>query len=252
MMKMHVAALTHITPNADEAIAQIARVSNPSNEDNRATYPKLIRYLIDHNHWSPFETVHATVEVWTTRDIGRQLLRHRSFSFQEFSGRYASYSELVTTRMCRFQDPKNRQSSIMVRDMATSIEGDSDNPLRVADANRIYEIEMWWRDAVKSVAGMTEAFYNEALKHGIAKEVARAILPEGLVPTRMYVCGSIRSFIHYCKERLAPGVQLEHQLLAGEICKAVFERMPMLWAAAQDYMEAPDFDQITGNTAHFE
>lgn len=227
-MKMHSATLVHMTPEADEAIAKLARVSNPGNEDNRATYPRLIQYLIDHNHWSPFETVHATVEVHTTRDIGRQLLRHRSFSFQEFSGRYAAYDELLKTRMCRFQDVKNRQSSIHV---------DDEN-----DEQKINE--QWWQLKVEHIAKLTEGAYHQALERGIAKEVARAILPEGLVPTRMYVCGSIRSFIHYCKERLAPGVQYEHQLLAGEIFLEVFSRMPMTHAATRDYIDGPEFAQV--------
>jgi thymidylate synthase (FAD) len=224
-MHMNVASLVHITPDADEAIAKLARVSNPSNEDNRSTYPRLIRYLIDHNHWSPFETVHATVEVWTTRDIGRQLLRHRSFSFQEFSGRYAAYSELMHTRDGRFQDTTNRQNSLMPTE---------------EDCETI----KWWNEMVAVHAATAESLYQQALEKGIAKECARAILPEGLVPTRMYVCGSIRSFIHYCKERLQPGVQYEHQLLAGEIFYEVFSQMPLVYAAIKDYVDGPSFDQI--------
>jgi thymidylate synthase (FAD) len=224
-MTIHTAKLVHMTPEADEAIAKLARVSNPSNEDNRDTYPKLIRYLVDHNHWSPFETVHATVEVNTTRDIGRQLLRHRSFSFQEFSGRYAAYGELLTTRECRFQDPKNRQASLQ----ATT---DDEETVR------------WWNEMVGIHAATAMAFYEQALERGVAKEQARAILPEGLVPTRMYVAGSIRSFIHYCRERLQPGVQKEHQLLAGEIFSAVFMELPLTYSALEGYLEGPTFAQV--------
>lgn len=222
---MHTAKLVHITPNADDAIAKLARVSNPGNEDNKATAHRLIRYLVDHNHWSPFETVHATVEVHTTRDIGRQLLRHRSFSFQEFSGRYAAYAELLDTRECRFQDAKNRQNSLQATE---------------ADEATVD----WWNAMVKQVAASMHAVYEQALERGIAKEQARAILPEGLVPTRMYVAGSIRSFIHYCRERLQPGVQKEHQLLAGEIYREVFMELPQTYSALDTYIVGPSMSQI--------
>lgn len=235
MMKMHTASLKHITPHADEAIAQIARVSNASNEDNRETYPKLITYLIKHNHWSPFETVHATVEVHTTRDIGRQLLRHRSFSFQEFSGRYAAYEDLFQNRQCRFQDLKNRQNSFSI---SMIMAGEKDDG--TLDAYR--ETRDWWDQQVLETAAVAMSVYQQALDRGIAKEVARALLPEGLVPTRMYVCGSVRSFIHYCKERMAKGVQWEHRILAKEVFLCLFEEMPMVRAAiiADGYVPDPD------------
>lgn len=235
MMKPHTAKLKHITPHADDAIAEIARVSNAANEHNRETYPRLIRYLIDHQHWSPFETVHATVECFTTRDIGRQLLRHRSFSFQEFSGRYAAYEELLEQRQCRFQDHKNRQNSFAISMM-------SDKSEEELDAYR--EHRAWWDVEVAAMARSAEALYKEALERGVAKEVARAILPEGLVPTRIYVCGPIRSFIHYCKERLQAGVQWEHQLLAGEIFVEVFSEMPMLLEAVSGYIDGPTVEQV--------
>lgn len=226
---MNEAKLVHITPDADEAIARLARVSNPTNEDNKETYAKLIRYLIDHNHWSPFETVHATVEVITTRDIGRQLLRHRSFSFQEFSGRYAAYGDLVNERQCRFQDTKNRQSS---HALSSGIFAG----LNESDLQTLRDTKYWWDQQVIDAAAAANAIYQQALERGIAKEVARAILPEGLVPTRMYVCGSIRSFIHYCKERMAPGVQWEHQQLAKDIFHEVFLHMPLTSDAIEDYV----------------
>ncbi len=226
---MNTAKLVHITPDADEAIARLARVSNPTNEDNKETYAKLIRYLIDHNHWSPFETVHATVEVVTTRDIGRQLLRHRSFSFQEFSGRYAAYGDLVNKRQCRFQDTKNRQSS-------HSLSSDFYASSSIIEMARMRDTRDWWNQQVIEAAAVANSIYQQALERGIAKEVARSILPEGLVPTRMYVCGSIRSFIHYCKERTAPGVQWEHQQLAKGIFHEVFIHMPLTSAAIKDYV----------------
>lgn len=232
---MNTAHLVHLTPDADEAIAKLARVSNPSNEDNRETYPRLIHYLIKHGHWSPFETVHATVEVATTRDIGRQILRHRSFSFQEFSGRYAAYDHLLHERMMRYQDPTNRQNSIMP---------DSDQLAGVTDG-KDSDDWAWWCHAVDGLATKAEEIYAEALRRGVAKECARAVLPEGLVPTRMYVCGSVRSFIHYCKDRLAPGVQYEHQLVAAQIYWAVFGEMPLVRAALEefDYIDAPSREQ---------
>jgi thymidylate synthase (FAD) len=225
---MNTATLVHMTPDADEAIAKLARVSNPQNENNTETAPRLIRYLIDHNHWSPFETVHATVEIITTRDIGRQILRHRSFSFQEFSGRYAAYDGLLHERMMRYQDPENRQSSVI-----------PDGDLLVDPSTKESKDWVWWCNAVDRLAAQAEEVYAEALNRGIAKEVARSILPEGLVPTRMYMAGSIRSWIHYCRERLAPGVQYEHQLVAGQIYWAIFGQLPMIEQAIVGYVDAP-------------
>ncbi len=235
-LPMNKASLVHITPDADSSIAKLARVSNPGNEDNADTYPRLINYLIRNGHWSPFETVHATVEVITTRDIGRQILRHRSFSFQEFSGRYAAYDGLLHERAMRYQDPKNRQNSI---------DPDSDQLAGVTDG-KDSDDWAWWCNAVDRLASDAESIYVEALSRGIAKECARSVLPEGLVPTRMYVCGSIRSFMHYCKDRLAQGVQYEHQLVAGQVYHAVFGEMPLVRQALEDfdYIDAPSKEQV--------
>jgi len=232
-LRLNRARLVSLTPEADELIAKLARVSNPTNEDNRDTYPKLIKYLIDHQHWSPFETVHATVELLTTRDIGRQVLRHRSFSFQEFSGRYAAYSDLIFKRMMRYQDPTNRQSSVI-----------PDSDKLVDSSTKESQDWAWWCEQVEAIGHVAKHIYDEALERGIAKEVARSVLPEGLVPTRMYMAGSIRSFIHYCQERLKPGVQYEHQLLAGQVFKAVFSQMPMTHAAIDNVYDLPKMNQI--------
>lgn len=230
---MNRARLVSLTPDADNLIAQLARVSNPANEHNRATSPRLIKYLIDHQHWSPFETVHATVEVVTTRDIGRQILRHRSFSFQEFSGRYAAYEDLLHERMMRYQDPTNRQSSII-----------PDNDKLADPSTKESQDWQWWCEKVDLIAAIGKDLYNKALERGIAKEVARSILPEGLVPTRMYMAGSIRSFIHYCQERLKPGVQYEHQMVAAQVLKAVFSEMPLTLMAINNVYDLPDLSQI--------
>lgn len=205
------AKLVWITPGADELVAYMARVSNPENQDNPETAPRLIRYLINNRHWSPFEMVNACVEIETTREIGRQILRHRSFSFQEFSGRYASFlgpdRQLLHEKEARLQDKKNRQNSIDTTDKAL---------LRK------------WNDSVDSIAEYAEDIYKWALDNGIAKECARAVLPEGLVPTRMYMNGTIRSWIHYCKERTEAGVQKEHRELAEQIQELVFNEIPMI------------------------
>lgn len=227
------ARLISLTPDADNLIAQLARVSNPQNERNRDTAPRLIRYLIDHQHWSPFETVHATVEVVTTRDIGRQILRHRSFSFQEFSGRYAEYNEMLFERMMRYQDPTNRQSSLI-----------PNSDKLVDPSTKESQDWAWWCEQVEAVGHVAYDVYKEALERGIAKEVARSILPEGLVPTRMYIAGSIRSFIHYCQERLKPGVQYEHQMVAAQVLKAVFSEMPLTLEAINNVYDLPDLSQI--------
>ena len=172
--------LVWATPNGDDLVAKMARVSNPNNENNKETAPRLIKYLIDHKHWSPFEMVNACVYVECPRDISRQILRHRSFSFQEFSGRYAAYSDLETHREGRIQDKTNRQNSIPLMDRAKTAA---------------------WNSLVYGVRSECLEAYRSALDMGIAKEVARSLLPEGLVPTRMYMNGSLRSWIHYFEVR---------------------------------------------------
>ena len=176
--------------NLQELVAYTARVSNPDNQDNAETADKLLKYLIKHKHWSPFEMVSACIEIETTRDIARQILRHRSFSFQEFSQRYANPVEELefVTREARVQDEKNRQNSIEVSD-------------------RTFQID--WEREQKRVIWMCEKVYKAAIKKGIAKEVARAVLPEGLTKSRLYVNGTIRSWIHFIVLRSSYGTQKE-------------------------------------------
>jgi thymidylate synthase (FAD) len=191
-------------------IAQCARVSNPTNENNTLTAPKLLKYLADNEHWSPFEMAHAVVQITTTRDIARQILRHRSFAFQEFSQRYAEVSEIskeknTETRECRFQDKKNRQNSIPIDTINTTEQQQS--------------VKDEWEKQQQRIQISTARAYQWALKNGIAKEVARVVLPEGLTPSRLYMSGSMRSFIHYIKVRTHPSTQKEHRLIALAIKK---------------------------------
>ena len=194
--------------NAQDLIAYAARVSNPSNQMNQETAEKLIRYLIKHAHWSPLEMVSACVEVETTRDIARQLLRHRSFSFQEFSQRYANPLEDLSfvLRDARLQDPKNRQNSI-----------ETDNEKLSAE----------WRMRQQYVIDAAKEHYTWAVDNGIAKEQARAVLPEGNTVSRLYVNGTLRSWIHYIELRSGHGTQLEHIELARTIGQAIAEIFPM-------------------------
>ena len=184
--------------SANELIAYAARVSNPENQANSKTAPKLLAYLIKHEHWSPFEIVSVTMEIKTTRDIGRQILRHRSFSFQEFSQRYA-VSEFFETRDTRLQDPKNRQNSVETDDKNLA--------------------EDWNMQQMKVINQAKDA-YEWALNKGIAKEQARAVLPEGNTMTTIYMAGTLRSWIHYCKLRGGHGTQLEHTGIADK-CWAI-------------------------------
>lgn len=182
----------NLTP--DEFIAYCARVSNPGNQGNTETAPKLIKYLIRNEHWSPFEMVSVVMEIKTTRDIGRQILRHRSFSFQEFSQRYAQATEIIDNRQLRLQDAKNRQNSIDI------------------DIGHPFETE--WDDTQKKIAEIATESYRRALDNGIAKEQARALLPEGLTMSTMLMSGTLRSWIHYVKLRAANGTQKEHMDIA--------------------------------------
>jgi thymidylate synthase (FAD) len=199
--------------NAQELIAYCARVSNPSNQLNTETSDKLIRYLVKHQHWSPLEMVSACCEITTTRDIARQILRHRSFSFQEFSQRYADptaeLDEAFVLREARFQDTKNRQNSV---------ELDLENK-----EQKLLAFE--WERAQKRVLFSVKQEYQWAIKNGIAKEQARAVLPEGLTVSRMYMNGTLRSWIHYMELRSANGTQKEHQQIAvacAEVIAAIF------------------------------
>ena len=201
--------------NVQELIAFCARVSNPANQFNTDTSEKLIRYLIKHQHWSPLEMVSACLEITTTRDIARQILRHRSFSFQEFSQRYADptaeLDEAFVLREARFQDTKNRQNSVSL-DMSD-------------EAQKLLAIE--WERAQKRVLFSVKQEYSWAIKNGIAKEQARAILPEGLTVSRLYMNGTVRSWIHYIELRAANGTQLEHQEIARACAKAIADIFPM-------------------------
>ena len=190
--------------DAQELISYCARVSNPANQMNMDTADKLLSYLKKNKHWSPFEMANAVVEVETPRDIGRQLLRHGSFKFQEFSQRYADVTQLENAfclRDLRMQDTKNRQNSL---------ETDDDH------------LKTWWYESQQEVLELTKGIYSAALDKGIAKEVARVILPEGLTMSRLYVNGTIRSWIHYLEVRMEEGVtQLEHVVLARLIAEQV-------------------------------
>jgi len=194
--------------DAQELIAYCARVSNPSNQFNNETSERLIRYLVQHQHWSPLEMVSACMEITTTRDIARQILRHRSFSFQEFSQRYADPTKDLefVTRSGRLQDPQNRQNSI-------------------EHADHLLENE-WYR-AQQRVIYAAQREYEWAIKNGIAKEQARAVLPEGLIQSRIYMNGTLRSWIHFIELRSGHGTQLEHQAVAVECARAIAAIFPM-------------------------
>jgi thymidylate synthase (FAD) len=201
--------------DAQDLVAYCARVSNPANQFNTETSEKLIKYLIKHAHWSPLEMVSACIEITTTRDIARQILRHRSFSFQEFSQRYADptaeLDEAFVLREARFQDTKNRQNSVELD--------------QTDEAQRLLAIE--WERAQKRVLFSVKQEYEWAIKNGIAKEQARAVLPEGLTVSRLYMQGTLRSWIHFIELRSANGTQLEHQLVAKECAKVIAEVFPM-------------------------
>ena len=196
--------------DAQELIAYCASVSNPANQFNTETSEKLIRYLIKHQHWSPLEMVSACCEIVTTRDIARQILRHRSFSFQEFSQRYADptaeLDEAFVLREARLQDTKNRQNSIETDDKMLQIE---------------------WERAQKRVLHVVKQEYKWAIDNGIAKEQARAVLPEGLTISRLYMNGTLRSWVHFIELRSGNGTQKEHMEVARECAKIIAEVFPM-------------------------
>ena len=197
---------------ANQLIAYVARVSNPENQNNDKTASKLLKYLIKHEHWSPFEMVSATLEIKTTRDISRQIIRHRSFSFQEFSQRYAE-STNFETRECRLQDQTNRQNSIETED---------------------HELAEWWRMAQKELIQKSKLVYQTALDHGIAKEQARAVLPEGNTETTLYMSGTLRSWIHYCKLRRSNGTQKEHMIIADQCWDVLSQHFPDVAKAVEE------------------
>jgi len=194
--------------DAQELIAYCARVSNPSNQFNTETSEKLIRYLVKHAHWSPLEMVSACVEITTTRDIARQILRHRSFSFQEFSQRYADPTKDLSfvLREARLQDPKNRQNSV-----------------ETSDSN----LQRQWELRQNNVITEARMAYKWAIDNGIAKEQARAVLPEGLIESKLYMNGTLRSWVHFIELRSGNGTQKEHQLVALACAKAIAAIFPM-------------------------
>ncbi len=195
--------------NLQDFVAYCARVSNPTNQMNSETAEKLIKYLIKHKHWSPLEMVSATMEIETTRDIARQLLRHRSFSFQEFSQRYADPADMdgvFETSEARLQDTKNRQNSIETDDA---------------------ELQAQWNIKQQAVIQEAEEAYEWAIENGIAKEQARKVLPEGLTLSRLYVNGTLRSWVHYIELRSANGTQKEHMELAIACGQAIAEVFPL-------------------------
>lgn len=205
------ARLEWITPEADRRIGYIARVSNPSAKPEDPV-EKLIAYLITHKHWSPFEMANACVEIVTTRDIARQILRHRSFHFQEFSQRYSVAPEDPLFSSARLQDHKNRQNSIVTHD---------------------HEISKEWAHLQNSVWDFCWFAYQGALKLGIAKELARKLLPEGLTQTRMYMNGTIRDWLHYLSIRTGPETQHEHRVVARSVQAALTEHCPIVFEAAR-------------------
>ena len=205
-----------INMDVTEMVAYCARVSNPSNQTNTETSEKLIRYLIKHQHWSPLEMVSACLEINTTRDIAHQIVRHRSFSFQEFSQRYANPQDMDDTfevREARLQDPKNRQNSIPIADI---------------------ELQLWWDAQQKHIIEIAKTTYDNALSKGIAKEQARAVLPEGLTKTRLYMNGTLRSWIHYMELRGGHGTQKEHMDIAHACAEVISKIFPM----AQDLIDS--------------
>jgi len=193
--------------DVQDLIAYCARVSNPSNQHNKETSEKLINYLVDHKHWSPLEMASACLEIETTRDIARQILRHRSFSFQEFSQRYANPVDDLefVTREARLQDPKNRQNSVFTTDL---------------------QIHTFWEAYQKRVIEEAKNAYEWAITRGIAKEQARVVLPEGLTMSRMYMNGTLRSWIHYIELRSANGTQKEHMDVARACAEVIADIFP--------------------------
>lgn len=197
---------------AGELVAYTARVSNPANQNNTKTASKLLGYLIREDHWSPFEMVHLTMEITTTRDIARQIIRHRSFAFQEFSQRYAEQTNF-TTRECRLQDEKNRQNSVQTDDRV---------------------LKEWWSMEQAKIKNDAVRSYNQALEKGIAKEQARALLPEGMTESVLYMAGSLRSWIHYCQLRMGNGTQKEHMVVAENCWEIIKAHFPAVVEALDD------------------
>ena len=206
-------------PQAGDIVAYCARVSNPKNQKYFQTGSKLLSYMIREGHWSPFEMVHLTIEITTTRDIARQILRHRSFAFQEFSQRYADPTKELSfvERQARFQDPKNRQNSLEV-DVDAGVH------------------EEWRQKQWDTISAALDS-YKWAIDNGVAKEQARAVLPEGLTESRLYMAGSLRSWIHYCQLRMGNGTQREHTDIAKECWEILRKQFPEVIAAVEQLCE---------------
>ena len=200
-------SLVWVTPEAESKIAYMARVSNPANQNNPASATKLLTYLIKNKHWSPFEMVNVCMEIETTRDIARQILRHRSFSFQEFSQRYAVSEGFVNTSEVRLQDDKNRQNSLYSDDLS---------------------LQYWWEGIQRRVTDEAKFLYTAALDKGIAKEVARKLLPEGLTMSRLYMNGTLRSWLHYIDIRCDSATQKEHREVAEQCRDIIFAEFPAI------------------------
>ena len=210
-MKVELIAITQPVieecSTAEELVAYCARVSNPANQANNKTATKLVEYLINNKHWSPLEMVSLTIGIETTRDIARQILRHRSFSFQEFSQRYAAVTNFAAPREARLQDTKNRQNSVEIENE---------------------DLELWWERAQAVLIKRANDTYVEALEQGIAKEVARSVLPEGLTESSLYMAGTLRSWVHYCMLRMGNGTQKEHKEIAEACWKVICKQFPSL------------------------
>lgn len=209
---MHVRLISYSQPpegkqSLQDLVAYCARVSNPTNQNNTETNERLIKYLIDHQHWSPLEMVNVCLEIETTRDIARQILRHRSFSFQEFSQRYAVTDLDFIQREARLQDLKNRQNSVETTDE---------------------EIKTVWNTIQNDLSEKVKYAYEWALEHGIAKEQARVVLPEGMTKSKLYMNGSLRSWVHYIQLRSANGTQKEHREVAIDCAKEIASIFPMI------------------------
>lgn len=199
--------LVWVTPEAENKIAYMARVSNPANQNSNASATKLLKYLINNKHWSPFEMVNVCMEIETTRDIARQILRHRSFSFQEFSQRYAVSEGFIQDSQARLQDEKNRQNSLYTDDIS---------------------IQNWFEGAQRRLVTEAKFLYTAALEKGIAKECARVFLPEGLTMSRMYMNGTLRSWLHYIDIRCDSATQKEHRDVAEQCRDIIFAEFPSI------------------------
>jgi thymidylate synthase (FAD) len=230
MSEVHLIGLTE--PNMDytgcmtanELVAWTARVSNPSNQNNTATAPKLVQYLIKNQHWSPLEMVHVSMEIKTTRDIARQILRHRSFSFQEYSQRYADPTKDLgfVVREARLQDAKNRQNSVEVEDS---------------------ELAGEWDLKQRTLTHAAVDAYEWAIENGIAKEQARAVLPEGLTESTIIMSGSLRSWVHYCQLRMDKATQKEHRIVAEQCWEIIGQHFPDVIKALDDMAAQAEFER---------